>query len=77
MSILLVFTVTMLAAGVAGHGYLMDPPARNSAWRTYPELLPNYVDTQLNCGGMAVSFLFISILCYSATTRAWRITVDV
>ena len=73
MNELLVFTVAMLAARVAGHGYLMDPPARNSAWRTYSELLPNYVDTQLNCGGMAVSFLIISISCYSTKTRRWRI----
>ena len=54
---LIVFTVAMAVTRVSGHGYLLVPPARNTAWRTDPENWePNYTDTQLNCGGFAVSF---------------------
>ena len=43
---------------VAGHGYLMEPPARNTAWREDPEHFEiNWTDNQLNCGGFSVSNL--------------------
>lgn len=36
---------------VAGHGRLMDPPARNSMWRFgFPNPV-NYNDNELYCGG--------------------------
>ncbi|KAK6637502.1 hypothetical protein RUM44_007922 [Polyplax serrata] len=43
-------------AGVAGHGRLMDPPARNSMWRFgFPNPV-NYNDNELFCGGYAVQW---------------------
>lgn len=43
-------------ASVAGHGRLMDPPARNSMWRFgYPNAV-NYDDNELFCGGYAVQW---------------------
>ena len=69
MIITSVFTVAMLVARVAGHGYLMDPPARNSAWRVDPDSHePNYTDNEQNCGGFEVSlllFFFNFIICYN------------
>lgn len=41
---------------VAGHGRLMDPPARNSMWRFgYPNAV-NYDDNELFCGGYGVQW---------------------
>ena len=55
MSVSLVFTVAMVVARVSGHGYLLVPPARNSAWRSDPENWePNYNDNQQFCGGFQV-----------------------
>ncbi|XP_076266066.1 uncharacterized protein LOC143199828 [Rhynchophorus ferrugineus] len=41
---------------VAGHGRLMDPPARNSMWRFgFPNPV-NYNDNELYCGGYSVQW---------------------
>ena len=57
MIVSLVFTVATLVARVASHGYLMDPPARNSAWKVDPDNWePNYNANQQFCGGFNVSF---------------------
>lgn len=46
----------LLASLVAGHGRLMDPPARNAMWRFgYPNPV-NYNDNELFCGGYAVQW---------------------
>ena len=57
MKCLILITVSMLVARVMGHGYLMDPPARNSMWRSDFKSKPNYDDNGLNCGGYSVSSL--------------------
>jgi len=36
---------------VSGHGYLMDPPGRNSMWRFGYNTPPDYDDDQVFCGG--------------------------
>ena len=40
---------------VEGHGRLVDPPSRSSAWRYGFDTPRNYDDNQLFCGGFAVS----------------------
>ncbi|CAH2044221.1 unnamed protein product, partial [Iphiclides podalirius] len=43
--------VAALAACVAGHGRVMEPPSRASAWRFGYPTKSNYDDDGLNCGG--------------------------
>ncbi|XP_052812695.1 uncharacterized protein LOC128240218 [Mya arenaria] len=47
--------VSMVIAGIEGHGYMMEPPQRSSAWRYRNDpdgiLQKNYNDMGLNCGG--------------------------
>ena len=38
-----------------GHGRLMDPVSRSSAWRKNLSTLINYNDNELFCGGATVS----------------------
>lgn len=35
-----------------GHGSMIEPPSRSSAWRYGFKTPPNYSDTELNCGGL-------------------------
>ena len=58
MIIALFLIVALSVAEVAGHGRLMNPPARNSMWRDGFESEPNYSDNGLNCGGASVSLTF-------------------
>ncbi|RWS10759.1 uncharacterized protein B4U80_01558 [Leptotrombidium deliense] len=46
---------------VAGHGMLIDPPSRSSAWRFGFKTPINYNDNELFCGGFLVSLLTYSI----------------
>lgn len=45
----------LLFQQVYGHGYMIDPPARNSIWRVMRDRIPqdkiNYTDNELFCGG--------------------------
>ncbi|XP_041349372.1 uncharacterized protein LOC121368698 [Gigantopelta aegis] len=36
---------------VQGHGILLDPPGRSSLWREGHDVIPNYQDNELFCGG--------------------------
>ncbi|XP_020912353.2 uncharacterized protein LOC110250096 [Exaiptasia diaphana] len=36
---------------VLGHGYMIDPPARNACWKEFGQCVPNYTPNELNCGG--------------------------
>ena len=56
-----VLVVAALAAGVRGHGRLLEPPSRASAWRLGLDTPINYNDNQLFCGGRYVG-LYSSIL---------------
>ena len=38
-----------------GHGYIIDPPARGSAWSVGYDTPQNVNDNALNCGGRSVS----------------------
>ena len=40
---------------VRGHGRLVEPPSRSSAWRFGFKTEPNYNDHELFCGGFTVS----------------------
>ena len=40
---------------IQGHGRLIDPPSRASAWRYGFNTPANYNDNQLYCGGKQVS----------------------
>lgn len=42
-----------------GHGRLMEPVGRSSAWRLGYNVPRNYDDNALFCGGFAVSFNMI------------------
>jgi len=46
----------MIVVGVAGHGRLMDPPARNAMWRFGFNNPVNYNDNELYCGGFVVHY---------------------
>ena len=57
--VVMTVTVTMKTqqmAEVAGHGRLMDPPARNSMWRLGFDNPVNYNDNELYCGGRMVRY---------------------
>ena len=41
---------------VLGHGMLLDPASRNSAWRSFPNRPAQYTDNELNCGGFSVQW---------------------
>ncbi|XP_042873807.1 uncharacterized protein LOC122254270 [Penaeus japonicus] len=41
------------AVGVQGHGRLIEPPSRSSAWRYGFNTPPNYNDHEIYCGGYA------------------------
>ncbi|KAJ0174460.1 hypothetical protein K1T71_009568 [Dendrolimus kikuchii] len=44
-------TIAAMVALVHGHGRVLDPPGRGSAWRSGYSSLANYDDDGLNCGG--------------------------
>ena len=50
------FVITSLIALVLGHGMLIDPASRNSAWRFFPNRPAQYTDNELNCGGFSVQW---------------------
>ena len=56
LGVLLVTMVTLLAT-VSGHGYMLEPPSRASAFRVpgYESWPTNYDDNQMYCGGRVVS----------------------
>ena len=41
---------------VLGHGMMLDPASRNSAWRFFPGRPRQYTDNELNCGGFSVQW---------------------
>ncbi|XP_076666100.1 uncharacterized protein LOC143367809 [Andrena cerasifolii] len=41
---------------IHGHGMMMDPVSRSSAWRKGFDVEPNYTDNQLFCGGFSVQW---------------------
>ena len=45
-----------LATLVCGHGMLLDPPSRNSAWRVGFDTPKNWNDNEQNCGGFATQW---------------------
>lgn len=49
----------LLVVFVNGHGYLMDPPMRSTAWRYGFGTPINYDDNGLFCGGISVIHTFI------------------
>ena len=50
------FTAASLIALVAGHGRMINPASRNSAWRFFPNRPKQYTDNELNCGGFSVQW---------------------
>ena len=54
---MLIVAFSLNIARIHSHGYLIDPPARTSAWRVNPTDFPvNYNDNQMNCGGFDVEW---------------------
>ncbi|KAF0299686.1 hypothetical protein FJT64_027638 [Amphibalanus amphitrite] len=51
-----VLLLVSLVGHVAGHGRLMDPPARNAMWRFNFSNPVNYNDNELFCGGFVVQY---------------------
>ena len=45
-----------LVSSIDGHGRMIDPPSRNSAWRYGFPNPPFYTDNELNCGGYNVQW---------------------
>ena len=54
--ILRIFLTVSLIALALGHGRLIDPASRNSAWRFFPDRPKQYTDNELNCGGFSVQW---------------------
>ncbi|XP_046401949.1 uncharacterized protein LOC124167928 [Ischnura elegans] len=46
----------LIAAGVSGHGMLMNPPQRSSMWRMGYDTPQNFNDMELFCGGYDVQY---------------------
>ena len=55
IGIIILFSNWIICAPLQGHGYLKDPPARNSIWREGFNNPVNDIDRGLNCGGWSVS----------------------
>ncbi|RUS78947.1 hypothetical protein EGW08_013288, partial [Elysia chlorotica] len=45
-----------LPGGVRGHGRMLDPPSRMSAYLAGFDTPPNYEDHQMNCGGISLQW---------------------
>ena len=59
MKLLCIFGILWcLIYSACGHGRLLDPPGRSSAWRAGFNTPHNYDDNALFCGGFSVSFYF-------------------
>ncbi|XP_078349479.1 uncharacterized protein LOC144634405 [Oculina patagonica] len=54
--ILRLLVAANLIAFVLGHGMLINPASRNSAWRYFPNRPAQYTDNELNCGGFSVQW---------------------
>ena len=67
---LLLVTMATLPAMVSGHGYMLEPPSRASAYRVpgYESWPINYDDNQMYCGGRVVRMSFIYICCFFYNT---------
>lgn len=50
------FATASLIVVVAGHGRMIDPASRNSAWRFFSGRPRQYTDNELNCGGFSVQW---------------------
>ena len=50
------FVTAILVTLALGHGMLIDPASRNSAWRFFPNRPSQYTDNELNCGGYSVQW---------------------
>ena len=53
-----VIMISSLLPSVLGHGYLMHPPQRSSAWRFGFQTPTNYDDNTQFCGGFGVGLIF-------------------
>jgi hypothetical protein len=61
MTAINVLSLMMNIKDVSGHGRLIDPPSRSSAWRFGFNTTINYNDNELFCGGFNVSHVSIKI----------------
>lgn len=52
--------VFLVIGEIKGHGRMIEPPMRSSAWRYGFDTAKNYNDNELNCGGFAVSVTLVS-----------------
>merc|ERR1719347_1301959 len=54
--LLLCFLISVEVNHVIGHGYLLKPPARATAWRVGFPTPVDYTDNGLNCGGFGTQW---------------------
>ena len=52
----LLVVVKVMIALALGHGRMMDPAGRNSAWRVFPDRPKQFTDNELNCGGFSTQW---------------------
>ena len=64
LAVLMLCMTAMGVRQVEGHGRLVDPPSRSSAWRYGFDTPRNYDDNQLFCGGFAVSQNDVTVLSH-------------
>ncbi|RWS18082.1 uncharacterized protein B4U80_05900, partial [Leptotrombidium deliense] len=55
LQVIILFCLTLLTL-VLGHGRLIEPPGRSTAWRFGFRNPPNYDDNALFCGGVYVQY---------------------
>ena len=63
MLFLILATVAQLIGLSVQHGRMIEPPARNAMWRVGYPTPPNFEDSELFCGGIAVSSFLFWIHC--------------
>ena len=60
MKLLIALSIIVLleVAEISGHGRLVDPPARSTAWREFgtSAFPPEYTDHEMFCGGFGVQW---------------------
>jgi len=54
IAVFVALVLLLVPDDVAGHGMILDPPGRSSMWRFGYDVLPNYSDNSLYCGGSQV-----------------------
>lgn len=78
VSVGVILAVWVAGSGVKGHGRLMEPVGRSSAWRKGYDTPVNYNDNELFCGGFDVRTkkIYIDLSIYLFTFLFIYLPID-